>query len=771
MGSGAFLVEACRQLADALIEAWRAHEVVPDIPSDEDETIFARRLVAQRCLYGVDRNPKAVDLAKLSLWLTTLAKEHPLTFLDHALRHGDSLVGLSIPQLQAFHWKGNAPIFEEGFETLQGREHLAKAAALRQQIRKADDSVSDGELRDMWDEAQSETAAVRLLGDLALAAFFDGAKPRDREARRKKFADEVLNGRAEAYRPWLDELHHADPPLAPFHWQIEFPEVFDRDRPGFDSIVGNPPFAGKNTLAASNIDRYADWLKEMHAESHGNADLVAHFFRRAFDLIRTKGTFGLIATNTIAQGDTRASGLRWICSNDGEIYHVRRRVKWPGLAAVVVSVIHISRGQHANTKYLDGQESRTITAFLVHRGGHEDPPPLLANTGKSFVGSYVLGMGFTFNDADKNGVASSLPEMHRLLEQDPHNSAVIHSYLGGKEINTGPRHLPHRYVINFRDYPLRRDSMNETWDAASEPDRRRLAKQPIVPLDYPEPVATDWPRLLEIVEERVKNSRGSHSTAAWWHFERSRSELYASLIGLDRALAISLTTSHHQFALLPANLVYAHTVIVFSLDSLASFCALQARPHETWARFFGSSLKDDYRYTPSDCFETFPFPMDWETRSDLEAVGKDYYEFRAALMVRNDEGMTKTYNRFHDPYEDDADIAELRRLHAAMDRAVLDAYGWTDIPTDCEFLLDYEIDEETWGKKKKKPYRYRWPDEIRDEVLARLLELNASRAAEEARAGLAKPKNTTSGKRPRGRPRSASPNTDQTSGTLWDTVS
>ena len=86
MGSGAFLVEACRQLADALIEAWRAHEVVPDIPSDEDETIFARRLVAQRCLYGVDRNPKAVDLAKLSLWLTTLAKEHPLTFLDHALR-------------------------------------------------------------------------------------------------------------------------------------------------------------------------------------------------------------------------------------------------------------------------------------------------------------------------------------------------------------------------------------------------------------------------------------------------------------------------------------------------------------------------------------------------------------------------------------------------------------------------------------------------------------------------------------------------------------
>ena len=87
-------------------------------------------------------------------------------------------------------------------------------------------------------------------------------------------------------------------------------------------------------------------------------------------------------------------------------------------------------------------------------------------------------------------------------------------------------------------------------------------------------------------------------------------------------------------------------------------------------------------------------------------------------MVRNDEGMTKTYNRFHDFNENTPEIAELRALHTVMDRAVLDAYGWTDIPTDCDFLLDYEIDEETWGRRRK-PYRYRWPDEVRDEVLAR----------------------------------------------------
>jgi hypothetical protein len=153
-------------------------------------------------------------------------------------------------------------------------------------------------------------------------------------------------------------------------------------------------------------------------------------------------------------------------------------------------------------------------------------------------------------------------------------------------------------------------------------------------------------------------------------------------------------------------------------------------------RFFASSMKDDLRYTPSDCFETFPFPKTWETHPTLETSGKTYYEFRAALMVRNNEGLTKTYNRFHNPDEAHPDILRLRELHAAMDQAVLNAYGWTDIPTECKFLLDYEIDEEEWGDRRK-PWRYRWPDEIRDEVLARLLELNAGRAKEEARAGAA----------------------------------
>ena len=151
-------------------------------------------------------------------------------------------------------------------------------------------------------------------------------------------------------------------------------------------------------------------------------------------------------------------------------------------------------------------------------------------------------------------------------------------------------------------------------------------------------------------------------------------------------------------------------------------------------------MKDDLRYTTSDCFETFPFPECFESNPTLEAAGKAYYEFRAELMVRNNEGLTKTYNRFHDPNERSADILKLRELHGLMDRAVLDAYGGDlaklTVPP-CEFLLDYEDEDEedAAGKRqKKKPWRYRWPDAFRDDVLALLLELNRQRAEAEASA-------------------------------------
>jgi hypothetical protein len=170
-------------------------------------------------------------------------------------------------------------------------------------------------------------------------------------------------------------------------------------------------------------------------------------------------------------------------------------------------------------------------------------------------------------------------------------------------------------------------------------------------------------------------------------------------------------------------------MIVTQLQSIA---VMQSRAHEVWARFLGTTMKDDFTYAKEDCFETFRFSPAFETSSALEAAGRAYNDHRAALMVARNEGMTKTYNQFHDPTGNADDIGRMRDLHAAMDRAVLDAYGWQDL---AEHAAPVFLDE---ANEYDHTYQGRlfWPSDFRDEVLARLLALNTERHAEEVRLGI-----------------------------------
>ena len=733
-GSGAFLVEACRQIAARLVDAWAVYGGPEHLPSDEDELLHALRLVAQRCLYGVDRNPMAIDLARLSLWLATLAKDHEFTFIDHTLRYGDSLLGLTRRQIEGLDWTADASGYQVkiGAETV--RAQVAKATELHRLIREAGGDCPEEELQELHEEARAATQNARRLGDLTLAAFFKGTSKKARTELLDKLTDSTQHGEATHYDPWLRELNSGEQPFAPFHWELEFPEVFERENPGFDAIVGNPPFLGGTRISTILGSGYRDWLASLHKESHSNADLAAHFFRRAFNLLGERGAFGLVATNTIAQGDTRSTGLRWICKNGGAIYRARRRVKWPGLAAVVVSVLHVHKGEFTATRWLDNKVRGKITAFLFYRGTDDDPERLKVNANKSFLGSKVYGNGFTFDDTDKKGVATPKHEMHRLIAENPRNEDVIFPYIGGEEVNTSPIQGHHRYVINFQDYPRRRAHLDGTWEDADELQRRKWLRSGIVPHDYAEPVATDWAEVLAIVEEKVKPERMRLKRKVrrdnWWRFGDRQPALLAAVDGLPQVLVIPQTSNVQALGFLHPNMVFSHTLVVFPLTTYSAFAVLQSRFHQTWSAFLGPTMKDDLRYTPSDCFETFPFPVDWENRADLEATGRAYYEFRAQLMVENNEGLTKTYNRFHDPEERHPRVARLRELHGEMDRAVLRAYGWNDLPDiQCEFIPDYEVDDESG--RKKKPWRYRWPDEVRDEILMRLLTLNRERGREE----------------------------------------
>jgi type I restriction-modification system DNA methylase subunit len=771
MGSGAFLVECCRYLAELLELAWSREGLPEALKPDgsahgEEPLLYARRLIAQSCLYGVDKNPFAVNLARLSLWLVSLSKDAPFTFVDHALKCGDSLVGMERSEIEKA-LKGASRQREIQMAYLdQVRQQEAKSFATFHADSRSD--ADDAQKRQALDDLNASTAYLRTVGDLLVAAFFNGKKPKDREELKQLYLAATLQHNTAAQledelaEP-LERLREGEKGIQPLHWELAFSDVFGRPEPGFDVFVGNPPFAGKNTIAEGSPDGILDWFKQLHPESHGNSDLVAHFFRRCSSLLRPGGTLGLIATNTIAQGDTRSTGLRWICLNGGTIYAARKRYKWPGVAAVVVSVVHLLKGAYAGVKLLEKRPVEQITAFLFVNGGHDDPKQLAANAGKSFVGSYVLGMGFTFDDSgptddETPGIPSPIATMERLIAENPKNSEVIFPYIGGEEVNSSPTHAHHRYVINFGE--------------RSEADCRR-----------------EWSELLEIVERKVKGTRGSHSTAPWWQFERYRGELYSAINGLERFLVVSQTSRMVCFAWKNPEIVCGHTTLVFPLVGNTFLSTLQSRTHELWVRTFAATMKDDQRYLPSDCFETFPFPTALlvsaasdpshaATRQSLEAIGERYHQFRVELMVANNEGLTSTYNRFHDPAETSSGLLELRRLHGEMDQAVLAAYGWSDVAppgplkSPCGFGLDYldleddaqlpddlqeridsgelffwEPDEagafeaqvrayDAVKGKKKFPWRYRWPDDVRDDVLARLLALNAERYGEEVALGL-----------------------------------
>ncbi|NQW51159.1 MAG: N-6 DNA methylase, partial [Rhodospirillales bacterium] len=684
MGSGAFLVGACRALGERLVAAWaRWPEKRPKIPADEDEELHARRLVAQRCLYGVDKNPRAVDLARLSLWLATLARDHEFTFLDHALKCGDSLVGLTDSQIAAAHWddsKPSLPLFR-----VLVRDNVAKALHGRSEIQNAPDDTMRAIQEARHSRLDDELAPVRALADAVVSAFFAADKAKAREKARIE-----VESRLSGHPPRWDLLEAAaarlragEHPITPFHWQFEFPEVFARDNGGFDAVVGNPPFAGKNTIIAGSAKNYLPWLQTVHEGAHGNADLVAHFFRRAFGLLRQGGMFGLIATNTIGQGDTRASGLTKIIAVGGAISRATRRLKWPGEAAVVVSVVHIVKGEAASP-VLDTRPVRRISAYLVEGDLDTSPVGLAANSGKAFEGSKLLGMGFTFDDvAAAKGEAEGLDAMRAIIAKEPRNAERIFPYIGGEEVNSSPTHAHHRYVIDFADFPLRRDPSLKSWFDWSEEQIKRGLSEGIVPTDYPEPTAADWPDLLKIIETNVKPQRAKDKREIyrrkWWIYGERRAALYPAIERLPHVLSLSRVSPNLALARLDARCVFADSADIFAFANLAPFAGLQSRTHEAWARFFSSSMKDDLRYTPSHCFRTFPFPANFETDPVLEAAGEAYHVFRAHLMIDRNEGLTKTYNRFHARGENAADIARLRALHHEMDAAVLRAYGWDDL--------------------------------------------------------------------------------------------
>lgn len=745
MGSGAFLVQACRWLSDRLVEAWAVTEAGgkgidnegrivaanagegfdPLSPDAEERAIVARRLVAERCLYGVDRNPLAVELAKLSLWLTTMSKGRPFGFLDHNLRSGDSLLGIhNLGQLVELDMspKRNAQLRLFG-RTI--RSAVDKALELRARLREIPiRDIRDIEAMAALDEqSRDELALPTLIANAFVGIALAEQRAGERGVRIETlaaFADAAANGDSSAKHRLLREatadLSKDAPDGAarpPFHWPIAFPEVFLRENQGFDAFIGNPPFLGGQRITGVAGTAYRNWLVDQIAGGRrGSADLVAYFFLRTYSLLREGGGFGLLAVNTIAEGDTRQVGLEAMVGAGAVIHAAFPNEPWPGKAAVVTSRVHIRKGEWRGARSLLGRSVAFISAFLTD---HEEwtPKRLKANNGIAFQGSIVLGMGFVL----------SSEEARRMLDANPRNEDVIFPYLNGEDLNTDPHQRPSRWVINFWDWPEERAREYEIpwrWiDEHVKSERQRRDEHGKFVLRRPLPER--WWQFGE------KRPGLYHAIGRGFQFESHPKGWRSAAVRMDRVLVCSLVSKYLAIASVDGSWVYAHRLAVFALDSMAAFALLSSSINDAWARRNSSSLETRLNYAPSDAFESLP-NIDLGS-AGLDGVGASYELMRRDSCRSLGIGLTSLYNRFHNPLDRDPLIAALRDKHREVDCAVADAYCWNDLD------LGHDFHEVPYLPENDR-VRFTISEEARLEILRRMAELNRQRYQEEFDRGL-----------------------------------
>lgn len=772
-GSGHILLSAARKIA-AELASFR------DGAEQPSPTYYraAIRDVIRNCIYGVDLNPLAVELCKVALWLEAHNPNEPLNFLDHHIKCGNAIVGLA-------HFKElKNGIATEAFKTLPGDEKEV-AATLRKrnteeqkrvgQLSTYDTSLINDNLEGIlkefnnWEqlpeitpeEIKIKDAAytkltsgkkwfrIKQLADIQIAQFFI---PKTLENREKLITDNQ-------YRTYLStptQIVDRGPALAAvvaqekrfFHWFLEFPKVFQNG--GFDCVLGNPPFKGGAKISGEYGNDFLNYLKINFIGLGGQADLVSYFFRRNFNIIKLKGFISLISTNTIAQGDAREGSLVKIVEEGGSINHAIKSMKWPGLAAVEISIVSIYNGKWLGNLFLDTKNVERINTYLDSHINFGDPTSLNKNKNKCFKGSSLIGDGFILSKSDAEKYLSN----HKSYKE------VLFPFINGQKLNNDYKLKPENYVVDFFE-------RNEK-EAANYKELFEILKEKV------KPYRQRWKKDKKGNEIIGKYALSKTLRENWWRFERIRPELYRSLRDEEKVLAHTIVTKTHAFSFVNTNQVFSSSILIFKYSDFVSFSCLQSSFNEYWAWRYSSTMKTDRSYNISEGFETYPFPEeDNGSNIFLEEIGNRLYTFRSSVMQKLEIGLTKLYNQIHNEnlvIEVDSELSgknfskkysketwnlhnqlevkklgnisyeeavplifELRNLHKQLDEVVLAAYNWPDIDLNHDFhQVDYLPENDN--------IRYTIHPEARKEILKRLLLLNHERYEEEARQGLHKKK-------------------------------
>jgi hypothetical protein len=496
----------------------------------------------------------------------------------------------------------------------------------------------------------------------------------------------------------------------PVHWPLVFPEVFSL-KGGFDAIIGNPPFLGGKKITPSQGQAYREYLVSHVAHGlRGNADLVAYFELRAHQLLCAAGQSGLIATNSLAQGESREVSLDPLTQVGVEIRRAIKSAPWPSSSAMLeYCAVWTSKAPvgAAAERVLGGivAPQGISTSLNLNTRQSSWAEGLQRNSYTSFQGAIVLGLGFTL----------SPQEAQSWISTDQIYADVLFPYLNGQDVSSHPEHGAERYIINFgerredqaREYPLAFERVHE--------------------LVQPERITKDPEKYPRMVHE-------------WWKFWNARPGLNAAISEMSRCIVVTRVSKVVMPVMVDTGQVFSEQLVVFASDDPAFLALLASAPHYWWAIDRSSTLETRIRYTPTEVFETFACgPL----TPRLRAAGARLDTCRRNLMVSRSIGLTGTYNLVHDLDCLDADIVELRHIHEEIDKATVEAYGWDDLLDDSGNTSPTDPTHETFGlehgfHETEQGLRYTIGLLARTEIIDRLRQLNHQAYADEVHLGLHK---------------------------------
>lgn len=699
-GSGHFLIAAAHRMAKRLARL-RTGDPEP-APGD---LRHALRDVIGRCIYGVDINPMSVELCKVSLWLEAMEPGKPLAYLEHHIKCGNALLGTSPEYLErgipaeAYTYRPKMDDKDTCKKLIKiNREFPMNATTLdnfRNDRKRVADILSaaldrieqmptttveeveakDAEYKQTFVETD-EYDRYKHAMDAWCAAFSYEKRPgRDEKHLTNVELVDFLHPDAQIDRSTIDLIHAEQRKEKNrfFHWSLEFPAIYRRG--GFDVVIGNPPYLGGNKVPTVLGHHYHSFLIARHGEYLGKGDIAGGFLLSFATILAPHGRLGVITTKTIAEGATRLNGLARLIRGGWTVVRAYPGVMWPGDASVVVSVVVLTRSTTTGTPKLGDDEVEFISSRF-DRFPEVELAKLAARANIAFEGNKPAAEGFIL----------AREEGERLLRANPRNAEVVLLYPTGQDLMSSPTQEPSRYAICFRDLPKHE--------------------------------ARAFREAFDIVEREVKPARANVSTRTWaeqwWLFGKYAKSLAAAASGKPHVIVRPRVSETAVFIRVPTTYCLSDSLVVVTDASSEMLAQLNSMIHEIWYRKLGSGMKQDIRYTPSTCFETFP------TCPISEAAKKVAEEYLSSLLHATrtrGTGLTALWNLINDPTNVDADVVGIRALRQALTEEVGSGFGLS---------LDYRFGH---YKDHAGRWRHNMHPEAAEDVYLKLIELNAEQSA------------------------------------------